>query len=283
MKNVAPAVALLAGTALAGQAPSAVEAAGKPHPGGRGEIHIVPVNPMVIPDESVEQDVNEVVKMADKDLKKKLSDLYKETMTPLEKTFFPPNSVEAMQRRIKEGESKEEDQQLVTDVMNRYAMLLGDMLHSSYVFGELKSNMASKTSPAEYKDEARRLPIVMDSLERENMMLVAYLRRAANDLRTKTSMPRVQGVVKFLTDLAAMYETNQMRLHMEVELAKMRFKEDKAVELEKLQQEREFTETGNQLSVLSDEFKRKAGQAKASATDSVDNGVLAADYVTLVE
>ncbi|KAL8452508.1 hypothetical protein Emed_001365 [Eimeria media] len=222
--------------------------------------------------------------MADKDLKKKLDELYKEEMTPQERRVFPLGSIEAVQRRIKDTKSEDEEQRAVTDVMNRYAMLLGDMLHAYYVFGDVKNTLASPTtSTADYKHMAQKLPTVMDSLERENMTLVAYLRRAAGDLRTKTSMPRVQGVVKFLTDLAAMYETHHMRLHMEVELAKMRFKDDKAVPLETLQKERAYTETQGQLSVLSDDYKRKASQAKASATSSVRKGVLAADYLTLVE
>ncbi|KAL8442850.1 hypothetical protein Emed_007100 [Eimeria media] len=286
MRKATSAVALLATTAvaLAAHGPTAVQAAGKADPGGR-EIHIMPVNPMVVPDETLDADVAVVEKMSDKDLKDALNKLYTEKMSVFERTTFPRGSIEAMQRRIKDKESKDQEQLLVTNVMNRYALLLGNMLHAYYVYLDVKVEAASTLlSQEEYKEKLKRLQTLADSMERENRLLVAYLRKAAGELRTKSaSMTRVQGVVGFITDLAAMYETQQMRLHMEVELAKMRFKEDKAVEFEVLDQDRAYTETESQRSALIAEYNKRAKQAKASATSSVDNGVLAADYLKLVE
>ncbi|KAL8442849.1 hypothetical protein Emed_007099 [Eimeria media] len=285
MRKATSAVALLAtiAVALAAHGPSAVQAAGKAHPGGR-EIHIMPVNPMVVPDETLDADVAVLEGMSDKDLKEQLLKVYSKQMDVRERAHFPRGSVEAMQKIASAKESEDQEKRAVDAVMNRFALTLGRMLHTYHLYATLKVELASPTlTPEQYKDKVARLEPLAESWAIDCRLLVAFLRKAAGGLRSKSATHgRLQGVLEFITELIGVYETQQTLFSMDLELTKMRFKADRAVNLNALKQDKAYREAENQLEATAAEYQRRSSQARISATSSLQDGILSTEYITLL-
>ncbi|KAL8442301.1 hypothetical protein Emag_006544 [Eimeria magna] len=292
MRKVGPAVALLATTAVAltAHAPSVVHAA-KSNPGGRGrrdnQIHFIPAIPSVFPDESVNEDVARLQRMSDRDVKNELRKLYSVKMDV--QPFFPSGSLDAMQRVSNAKDSRDERQRELNAVLNRYALLLGRMLHGYIDFYDLQGTLKDpSTKPDEYKKEVAKLDSLASICATQSRLIVAYLRRALEGLRAKFGQSAKESplreVLGFVGQLPALYEAEQTLFHLDVEMAKMRFTRyaDRAVDLSVLKKERAYKQAENQQQAATAEYQRRSNQARASAASSVRNGILSSDYLTLL-
>ncbi|KAL8442303.1 hypothetical protein Emag_006546 [Eimeria magna] len=291
MRRVAPAVALMATTAvaLAAHGPSAVQAARKPKPGGDGQIHFIPALPNV-PDENVDPEVAKVTKMSKEKLKKRLLELYTENMRMDERFYYPRGSVDAMQKLLKMPESKDPEKKELNDFMNRYAYLLAGTLELYKKYSKLKLVLQEPTlHPDEYKREVAKLQPLVDQYLKQNLVLSTFLKRGARELKRKwgkdqATKTKMQNVAVFLSQLPGVYEAQRLTIILTVALAKLRFlaNPDRQTDLVVMIEDPRYSETANQHDAAFAVFRRRVEEARSSGNKSVKDNVLEAGYLTLL-
>ncbi|KAL8442848.1 hypothetical protein Emed_007098 [Eimeria media] len=265
MRKAAPAVALLAATAVAltAHAPSAVQAA--------SILAEYPADKLV-------RDIARVESMKEADLEKQLRQVYSPSMPAEQKKIYPRNSIDVMKKMLDRKEKITDGKKGDVDfVMKRYALLLGRMLDSIAEYEKFGREM-KKLTPKEFQRKEVALESMASICTSSNVQLIGYLRHAVEDLRKKwgksADEKRQRDVLEYINNLAKVYEAHLALFEVNVEIEKQQYPNKPKQEANK--------DLENRHSAAEAEYARNAMQAEASAASSITDGMILRDYLSLL-
>lgn len=240
--------------------------------------------------ESMEVKVAEIQGRDESELKLELRARYSISKDTQRKQIYPVGSLEAVQELMSILGTGDEEQRDVSQYMNRYAWLLGEVLESYNEFYTVKVILGNpQLSPEDYKREQQKLPQLASKWTEANELLVAFLRIGARDLKDKweqrsTAEKRLREVLKFMEQLAAVYEAQQRVFRTGYALAQLRFMEhpDRQADLSALINDPRQKQAVSEFEDALENFKERTHQARKAAASSVEDGILDQNYLTLL-
>lgn len=232
----------------------------------------------------------EIQGMNESDLKLELRSLYSSSKDAQEKQIFPVGSLEAMQEVLNRLGSVDEEERDVSQYMNRYAYLMAKELKAYNDFFSLKVLLGDpKLSPEEYKKEVAKLPVLAAKWTAANKLLVGYLTQGATDLKDKwdqdaTTNKRLREVLNFAEKLAEVYEAQQRLFRAGYALTQLRYMEhpDRQADLSALMEDPRQKQALTDFDDALENIKEKTHQTRRVAAKCVEDGILPAEYLTLL-
>ncbi|KAL8269480.1 hypothetical protein Esti_006596 [Eimeria stiedai] len=300
MRRVAPVVALLATTAVAFAADSS--RAAEPPAGsilgeegsfadGFASVSGVPGQAAGSGSgESVVVQVAEIQAMDESELNLELRSMYSTSKEALEKLIYPVGSLEAMQDVLSALGSVDEEQRDLARFMNRFAYLLGKVLHAYSDFFKVKVALGDPQLGREaYKAEVAKLSLLAEKWTHASDLLVAFLTHATTDLRDKwdqsaTTERRLREVLNFLEKLRIVYETQQKLFRLGYVLAQLRYTAhpDRQADLTLLLEDPRYKQAVGEYEAVLEDIQEKTHRARMAGLVSVKDGILPSEYLTLL-
>ncbi|KAL8445173.1 hypothetical protein Emed_005868 [Eimeria media] len=296
MKTVAPAVALLATTAVAFSADSSRAAASSVGDQGSFSDDFASVSGLASQaggssaGESLAVQVAEIQAMDESELSLELRAMYSTSKEATEKLIYPVGSLEAMQTVLSSLGSVDEEQRDLSRFMNRFAYLLGRVLHAYSEFFKVKVVLGDpQLSPEVYKEEVAKLGKLADRWTHASELLVAYLSQGTTDLKDKwdqsaTTEKRLREVLKFLEKLHTVYETQQKLFRLGYVLAQQRYTAhpDRQADLTLLLDDPRYKQAVADYEAVLEDIQEKSHRARMAGLVSVKDGILASEYLSLL-
>ncbi|KAL8431099.1 hypothetical protein ACSSS7_005504 [Eimeria intestinalis] len=293
MKQLASAVALLATSALA--LASDVHPPFQPsgrlgNPGNNG-IHFVPSLP-VAPNEDFSQEVEMVNTMSETDLKQKLlSELEslcrgKDVMSMWVVVEFCAYSLEAVKKVLKEQTPKDPVGSAIIAFMDRHGYLFVKLLEAYSALSDLRSRLGDHSGDREeYKKLLDEVEKVADRCRRAGGLHVAFLRQAAQKLRSQWGEQkegRQHNILRFFDKLASLFESELIHFHAYMALLHMENPPEQYANPNQLQQDPKYRHVKNLLEATALDVQRKSKEATRVAAASVHDGLLPYPYLHLL-
>lgn len=240
--------------------------------------------------ESVAVQVAEIQGMNESDLKLELRSLYSTSKDAQEKQIYPAGCLEAIQEVLNTLGSVDDEQRDVNQFMHRYAFLVAKVLDSYNDFFAAKVTLGDpKLTGEEYKKEVKKLPKLAAKWTKANELLVNYLTLGAKDLKGKweqsaTTEKRLRDVLSFIERLVEVYEAQQRLFRMGFGLAKLRYMEyeDRQADLTALMDDPRQKQAVLDFEDALENIKEVTHQARKAAVNSVQDGILAPEFLMLL-
>lgn len=240
--------------------------------------------------DSLAVSIAEIQGMNESDLKLELRALYSTSKDAQEKQIYPMGSMEAMQEVLNRLGSVDDEQRDVDHFMNRYAYLLAKLLDCYNDFFTVKVALGNPNiSPDEYRKEVAKVPLLAAKWTAANKLLVGFLTQGANDLRDKwdqsaTVDRRLREVLGFIEKLIDVYEAQQRLFRMGYALTELRYMEhpDHQADLTALMADPRQKQALADFDDALENIKEKTHIARKAASRSVEDGILAGEYLTLL-
>ncbi|KAL8443143.1 hypothetical protein Emag_006093 [Eimeria magna] len=296
MRSVAPAVALLATTAVAFSADSSRAAASTF--GDQGSFADDFAFASGLPrqaagsdaGESLAVQVAEIQAMDESELNLELRAMYSTSKEAMEKLIYPVGSLEAMQAVLSTLGSVDEEERDVARFMNRFAYLLGKVLHAYSEFFKVKVLLGDpQLKPDVYMTEVAKLGKLADQWTHASELLVAFLNQATIDLKDKwdqsaTTEKRLRDALNFLEKLRVVYETQQKLFRLGYVLAQLRYTAhpDRQADLTLLLDDPRYKQAVSEYEAVLEDIQEKSHRARMAGLISVKDGILSSEYLSLL-
>lgn len=234
--------------------------------------------------------VAEIQGMNESDLKLELRSLYSTSKDVIEKQMYPIGSLEAMQDLLNTLGSVDDEQRDINQFMNRFAYLVAKVIDRYNDFFTVKVSLGDpKISGEDYKREVAKLPMLAAEWTAANELLVGFLTLGANDLKDKwdqsaTTDKRLRELLEFIEKLADVYKAQQRLFRMGFALAQLRYMEypDHQADLTALMEDPRQKQALVDFEDALENIKEKTHLARKAANSSVQDGILTAEYLTLL-
>ncbi|KAL8435900.1 hypothetical protein ACSSS7_002126 [Eimeria intestinalis] len=240
--------------------------------------------------ESLPVQVAEIQAMDESELNLELRAMYSTSKEATEKMIYPVGSLEAMQSVLSTLGSVDEEQRDLTRFMNRFAYLLAKVLHAYTEFFKVKVVLGDpQLSPDVYRTEVAKLGMLADRWTHASDLLVAFLNQATIDLKDKwdqtaTTEKRLREVLTFLDKLRIVYETQQKLFRLGYVLAQLRYTAypDRQADLTLLLDDPRYKQAVSEYEAVLEDIQEKCHRARVAGLISVKDGILPSEYLTLL-